>query len=325
MEKLHQGLVKTARGLTMGLLRQALFRSGFLVWMTQHPRRDVVLMFHAIPKQSAEEFHDLLQWLSKHFEIVPLEAIVNRVERNAGEKSTVLALTFDDGLRNHRTVVYPILVDLRLPATFYICPGLIERSITTWTWEFWCRIPWLPESSRRELLARADAKDPVDESAILEWMKTIPLKQRKQVEDHIRLRTPAFDFSAAERELYRLMSWNELSEIDPGLINVGSHTMTHCDLPPLSPEELVDELEGSRAVLEQRLGRPVRDFCYPDGKHDDRVARAVANVYRSAVTTVCGGVVSEDSRHALKRIGASVDLQWVSWLLATHTGPSHRC
>jgi peptidoglycan/xylan/chitin deacetylase (PgdA/CDA1 family) len=293
--------------------------------MAQQSNRGVILCFHGIPKESSEEFHNLLQRLSKHFAIVPLETLIERVRRNRTERSTVLALTFDDGLRNHWTVAYPVLLDLRLPATFYVCPGLVERNITTWTWEFWCRIPWLSEADRREFCTQVGTGSSTDVGAILAWMKTIPLAMRLQVEDAIRLKTPEFAFTEAERGLYELMSWKELVGIDPGLINVGSHTMTHCDLPTLKSEELMDELEGSRAVLERRLGRLVHDFCYPDGMHNDCVMRAVANVYRSAMTTVGGGVSGGDSLHSLKRVGANLDLRWVSWLLATHTGRFLRC
>jgi peptidoglycan/xylan/chitin deacetylase (PgdA/CDA1 family) len=317
--------VKAARNSTVKLLRYVLFQSGFLVRMAQQSKRSVILMFHGIPKESTEEFHDLLRFLAKHFAIVPLETVINRVSRNGGQKSMILALTFDDGLRNHRTVVYPLLADLRLPATFYVCPGLIGRAVTTWTWEFCCRIPWLPEANRRELCRRAGIRHSTDGVAIIEWMKTIPLKKRTQVEEKIRLQTPGFAFTDAQLELYELMSWADLAGVDPSLINVGSHTMTHCDLPLLNSEELKEELESSRVVLERRLGRPVHDFCYPDGKHTDAVVLAVADVYRSGVTTACGSVTAGDRPHALKRIGANPDLQWVTWLLATHTDPFHQC
>jgi peptidoglycan/xylan/chitin deacetylase (PgdA/CDA1 family) len=156
-------------------------------------------------------------------------------------------------------------------------------------------------------------------------MKTIPLKKRTAVEEKIRLRTPGFAYTEAQLELFELMTWQDLADLDPGLINVGSHTMTHCDLPLLTPKQLVDELEGSRAVLERRLGRPAQDFCYPNGKYNEALVRAVADVYRSGVTTVCGSTAAGDSPHALKRIGANLDLRWVIWLLATHTGPAHQC
>jgi peptidoglycan/xylan/chitin deacetylase (PgdA/CDA1 family) len=325
MERAQKELVRVARNSAVRLLRGVLFQSGLLLRMAQQSKHSVIMMFHGIPKESTEEFHDLLRCLARHFTIVPLETVIDRVSRNGSQKSMILALTFDDGLRNHRTVVYPLLADLRLPATFYVCPGLIERAVTTWTWELWCRIPWLSEANWRELCTMAGIRNSTNRDAVLEWMKTIPFKKRTQVEENIRLRTPGFAFTGAQLELYELMSWADLAGVDPGLINVGSHTMTHCNLPPLNPVELEAELEGSRAALELRLGRPVHDFCYPDGKHSDVVVRAVANVYRSGVTTTCGSVSAGDPPHTLKRIGTNLDLRWVIWLLATHTNPSHRC
>jgi peptidoglycan/xylan/chitin deacetylase (PgdA/CDA1 family) len=325
MKRPHKKLVKAARRSTVALLRWVLFHSGFLVHMAQRSRRSAILMFHGIPLENSEEFRDLLRCLAKDFAIVPLETVINRASRDGNRKSMTLALTFDDGLRNHRTVVYPVLADLGLPATFYVCPGLIERAITTWTWEFWCRIPRLSESDRREISTRAGLGNSLDGVAILEWMKTIPLERRRQVEETIRLQTPGFKFTDAELQLYELMSWEDIAGLDPRLINVGSHTMTHCDLPVLNPSELADEIEGSRALLERRLGRRVNDFCYPDGKYNEAVVRAVSNVYRSGVTTVCGSVTGGDPPHALKRIGANLDLQWVTWLLATHANSSHQC
>jgi peptidoglycan/xylan/chitin deacetylase (PgdA/CDA1 family) len=318
-------IVKPARRSTVGLLRWALFESGLLVHHAQQSKRSAVLMFHGIPKESGEEFHDLLRHLSKQFAVVPMETVLDRIGGSRNSKSMIITLTFDDGLRNHRTVVYPLLADLHIPATFYVCPGLIERAVTTWAWETWCRIPWLPKATRRGLCALASNSNSADGAVILEWMKTIPLDKRKQVEESIRLQTPEFEFTAAQLELYELMRWEDMAQLDPGLINIGSHTMTHCDLPILAPSELADELEGSRAALERRLGRPAHDFCYPDGAYNDSVVQAVANVYRSGVTTVCGGVAPGDPPHALKRIAANPDLRWVSWMLATHTGPVHRC
>lgn len=325
MEAPFKEFVKASRRSTVGMLRWVLFQSGYLVRMAQQSRRSAILMFHGIPKGNSEEFHDLLGCLAKRFAIVPLESVIERARRSENSKSTILCLTFDDGLRNHRTVVYPLLADLHIPATFFVCPGLIGQSITTWTWEFWCRIPWLSEQDLRELCALAGIGNPKDGLAVLDWMKTIPLSLRCEVEARIRLQTRRFAYTDAQRELYELMSWEDLCALDPQLINVGSHTMTHSNLPALNSLELQKEIEGSRALLERRLGRPIPDFCYPDGMYNDASVRAVADVYRSGVSTVCGSVTAGDSPHALKRIAASLDFQWVSWLLATHTAPLHRC
>jgi peptidoglycan/xylan/chitin deacetylase (PgdA/CDA1 family) len=56
---------------------------------------------------------------------------------------------------------------------------------------------------------------------------------------------------------------------------VGSHGHTHLRLTEAGPDQLDEEVAGSRAVLEDVLQRPVRGFCFPYGSHDDDAVAAV--------------------------------------------------
>lgn len=323
MRQNAKGKRSRLRRTATGIIRSLLHYSGGLTQLARHRRCGVILMLHEIEKESAEEFHELLLYLSRRFAIVSLDSLLEEMKGNHSPRSTVIALTFDDGLRNQRTIAYPILRDLRLPATFYVCPGLIGRADTTWTWEMWCRLSWLSDADKLDLFAARTSA--IDAETITNVMKEIPLDERVYLENEIRARSPQFSFTERERDLYGLMSWNELAELDPSLINIGSHSFTHPDLPQIGRDALIGELKNSRALLETRLGRSIRDFAYPDGKHNDEVARATADVYQSAVTTICGAVGPGDSLYTLKRIGATLDPQWTSWLLAMHTSRNHRC
>ncbi|WP_425145022.1 polysaccharide deacetylase family protein [Deinococcus sp.] len=66
------------------------------------------------------------------------------------------------------------------------------------------------------------------------------------------------------------MSWDELLELDRGgLVTIGAHTRSHpADLATLSVTQQDDELRGSKAVLEARLGHPVNFTSYANGKGD---------------------------------------------------------
>jgi peptidoglycan/xylan/chitin deacetylase (PgdA/CDA1 family) len=46
---------------------------------------------------------------------------------------------------------------------------------------------------------------------------------------------------------------------------VGSHTLTHCRLPTLSDSDLLEELDGSRRWLQERLGVTWMSLAYPFG------------------------------------------------------------
>ncbi|MDQ1467467.1 MAG: hypothetical protein QOH10_1882, partial [Actinomycetota bacterium] len=62
----------------------------------------------------------------------------------------------------------------------------------------------------------------------------------------------------------RPLSWSALRDAcATGLVDVGSHTHTHAVLDRLPPGRVGDELDRSKQLIEDRLGRPCRDFAYP--------------------------------------------------------------
>lgn len=72
----------------------------------------------------------------------------------------------------------------------------------------------------------------------------------------------------------QVMKWSDLRSLEPELVVIGSHTMSHPHLTRLSDEELRCELAGSRLTLEAHLGRPVRLLSFPHGDYDARVLQA---------------------------------------------------
>ncbi len=72
---------------------------------------------------------------------------------------------------------------------------------------------------------------------------------------------------AWDRRLRRMpnLTWDDLREMVQMGHEVGSHTVSHPNLARLSLGETRRELEESKAVLEDRLGRRVRWFAYPFG------------------------------------------------------------
>jgi len=200
-----------------------------------------------------------------------------------------IALTFDDGLRSNLAVAYPLLHRLALPATFFICPGLIDRASWLWTHETRRRLVRLDRVMRRELAREAHAPTS-DIEAFVGWMKTLDLGRRTRVEARLRDATPRFVPTPEEREEYDLAGWEELRRIDPAVITIGSHTLTHPILPGMPAAELEAEVRDSRRLLERGLQRPVELFAYPNGDHDAGVAACVGKYYRAAVTAARGPV-----------------------------------
>ena len=194
-----------------------------------------------------------------------------------------MALTFDDGLRNHGDVVYPILKRLGVPATFYVCSDLIGHPGSIWTWETYSRLQRLSEADQQRFFDVAGVSGELER--IVQWMKTIPVDRREQIEKEIHDCTPNFQFTPSERDRFELMSWQQIENLDANLITIGSHTSTHIDLPQANPERLDRELLRGKEIIESRLNRKVEHFAYPNGNFNELVLPFVKKYYSSAVTT----------------------------------------
>ena len=67
---------------------------------------------------------------------------------------------------------------------------------------------------------------------------------------------------------------------------IGAHTVSHKHLWGLSPEELSAEIDPCKPILEDITGSEVRMFCYPRGRYDANVIRALKKAGYSGARTV---------------------------------------
>jgi peptidoglycan/xylan/chitin deacetylase (PgdA/CDA1 family) len=292
------------------------FRSGISAAMARRQACARILMYHGVTTKSAPAMAAQLSYLARNFKIVSLSAMVDGLMSQGRAAVNEVVLTFDDGLRNNLAVVYPVLRRLQVPATFFVCPGLIESGQWLWNHEMRCRLQSLSSEARAELRTTLLSRD-ASVDGMVEWMKTLKPSQRRRTEDFIRQATPGFHPSEAQCEAYDIMRWEELLGLDPNLITIGSHTMTHPILTTLTATEIELELRESRRRLEQKLGRAVDYFCYPNGAYDARIYQSAKSNYRAAVTTETGVLMRQDKfdLHRLPRIPSAESPALTAWRL----------
>ncbi|HML80480.1 MAG TPA: polysaccharide deacetylase family protein [Thiomonas arsenitoxydans] len=292
--------------------------SGVSHWLAhRHPVRRI-LMLHGVGGSTMPpgDFHRMLAWLKQRYAIVPLDLMVREildgVPAPAGAGRSQLAITFDDGLCNQYRIARPILEQLEIPATIFVCPGLVDARQWMWNHEARARLKRLSNEGLMECAQTLNSPAHHLEGFIA-WMKTLSLPQRQHAQDVLRDCTPRFVSTPAEHEAYDMMSWDEVRACDRGCLTIGSHTMTHPILPTLTEDEIQHELQDSRERLETELGRRVDLFCYPNGSTDERVRKVARSIYRAAVTTEEGMVSAAVDPIAIPRIPVTSHLPLLAW------------
>jgi peptidoglycan/xylan/chitin deacetylase (PgdA/CDA1 family) len=148
-------------------------------------------------------------------------------------------------------------------------------------------------------------------------MKKLTTARREALESQIRLATPEFKPTPEQTNAFDLMGWRDLAELDPELITIGSHSMTHTMLDSVTPAEAEYEAAASRAHLERVLSREVVHFCYPSGQYGKTAEAVVRRIYGTATTTELGRLPSSGpiDPYRLPRVPGCSDFGDMAWLL----------
>lgn len=100
----------------------------------------------------------------------------------------------------------------------------------------------------------------------------------------------------------KLLSWQEIKELNNYGIEFGTHTQTHPDLTKIAAAQVKDEIIESKRVIEDALGCEVTTFAYPYGKFNQPVKRIAAKNFQAACSTNLGRARRESDFFSLERI-----------------------
>lgn len=99
------------------------------------------------------------------------------------------------------------------------------------------------------------------------------------------------------------LSRAQLQDVAAAGVEIGAHGVTHQRLDEVRGRELRNEVERSKAELEEVLQRPITTFAYPHGNHVKRTKSAVIEAgYQSAAAVKNAFSHLDDDLFALARI-----------------------
>jgi peptidoglycan/xylan/chitin deacetylase (PgdA/CDA1 family) len=322
----------------------------------------VVLAYHRVNDLLSDP--QLLSVTPRHFaehvEIIRRQGYPTRLQEvsralNAGERPPRgVAVTFDDGYADNLTNAKPALERYEVPATVFVTTGYVDSQRYFW-WDeleqlLLHRQP-LPERlclhiggtvHKWNLLKEtngaaypcdhrwnvAETHDPSPRHALYRSLHRLlrPLPEAAQCKvleelrawTGIEITAPGGNTVLSTRQIVKLA--------EGGLIDVGSHSVTHPMFSALPLLEQCAEIQNSKAALEEILGRPVKSFAYPYGSKADYTENTAKTVERAGYASACAnfsGIVTRYSdRFEIPRVlvrdwdGDEFSRRLAAWLSA---------
>jgi len=267
-------------------------------------------------KTLARDFAEQLDYLTTHYEVVPLARMVDCLNGQEPLPPHLAAITIDDGYRDFYEIAYPVLRRYNAPATVFAVTEFADRH--TWLWTDKARY-LTRQAARQWLMAKIEGRELwlelncaasrlVASERINSILKQLPEEVKEEAIERL-ARALGVALPETPPEEFASVTWDQAREMEANGVEIGSHTMTHPILTNISDERLRRELHGSKSRLEEVLGHRVEQFCYPNGDNDGRVQCEVARAgYRVAVTCVGGLNKRGDDPLTLRRIHTERDL-----------------
>jgi len=264
-------------------------------------------------------FDKQMAYLKKKYNLMTLSQLVEHLVNNRPIPKKSVIITFDDGWRDNFQYAYPVLKKYNIPATVFITTDFIESGKIFW----FLKAAILHQNSRLTFEQFSDIfgnythdikRSPSGSSEnyletlytdLEEFMVFIKRFDNGQILKLLDEMAAISGLNIKELLTERLMlNWAEINEIKD-LVEIGSHGCSHHIMTTLGADALKTELTESKNILEEKTGRPITLFAYPNGDYNNDIKKMVSEAgYRAAICTT--GVDTTPDEHdlfAIKRLG----------------------
>jgi peptidoglycan/xylan/chitin deacetylase (PgdA/CDA1 family) len=274
-----------------------------LVYHRVNDERDPI--FPGVP---TNVFTEQMEYVAENYTVCSLSEIVERLRSNE-LTADLLTLTFDDGYRDNYLHAFPILKGLGLPATIFLATDAIGTGRMLWQDRVFSafRMTQMPilknmGDDGRDYPLRTGGELNIALAHVLKFLWSLDDDAKSVWIDKL---VERLGVTEQQNDDQLMLNWEHVKTMSEQKIEFGSHTVSHPILSKVTARRARDEIEGSKQLIESKIGLPVRHFAYPVGRAVD-FTQPIKNLlrdagYQSAVTTISGRNDAERDLFELRR------------------------
>lgn len=281
-------------------------RQGVFAVLTYHRVDQPEANPHLTPgllSATPEAFDDHLQSLTSRHRFVSLEEVLEACAGGTPLPPRALLVTFDDAYRDFAQHAWPILRRRGVPVVLFVPTAYPDHPERVFWWD---RLAHAVGTTTREavetpvgvLHLNRGTQRPEALRRLRDHVKSLPHEEGMALVDALVSRLGVADLGSS------VLGWEELRNLHREGVTLAAHSRTHAMLDRIPTAQLVDEVAGSFADLEERIGSVPPAFAYPSGQWDERTVAAVRKAGAVVAFTTERGTnhLGEADRLRLRRI-----------------------
>ena len=242
-----------------------------------------------------EMFATQMDYLIRNYNVISGSELVSFIKHQKKLPANAAIITFDDGYLDNYTNAYPILKARNLPAIIFLAADYIETNKPFyWDWIAKCFHQTRKDAADLPNFGLHTWQDqPTRDRVMLGWIETLKKLPELEKQTMLKRLPEILDVSVLNSAFNGLMiSWAQAREMSDHGIEMGGHTASHPILTRIALDEVTTELSKSKKRIEDKVGKPVLSFAYPNGQstdfNDEIVERVSKAGYDAAFTLLSG-------------------------------------
>jgi peptidoglycan/xylan/chitin deacetylase (PgdA/CDA1 family) len=285
----------------------------------------LVLTYHRISdkpeledplKVSMDTFERQIFFLKQNYNIISAEQLLDLLKNGDPYPDNACLITFDDGWQDNYTHAYPMLKKYDVPALIFLSTDYIGTNQTFWHEQLKHLLENMSLNASLEMLKGFRHKWAGQTIEHMEGiLKAIGRRRKLLINDFIiYLKNSASDkvdqlidelrplSNISDSGNSSMLSWEQVEEMSGNNISFGSHTKGHAILTQISKRQMVEELIGSKEIIEDKLSKPVYFLSYPNGYYNEEAVQIARDAgYLACFTCLAGRNTRNTNSLELKR------------------------
>lgn len=279
-----------------------------------------IILYHRLAdRQMGEElpflavdnkrFETQVRFFKSKYQLITMDEAVELVAAGQRIRRDYLVITLDDGYKDNYTFGYPVFRKYDVKPTLYVTAGNVENQTYLWHDRVWDMV----FNSKAECMdlnfrgiefkATIKTQEQKKETVFKLWKFAKELDEIRKGEFLTYLAGSSGTRVGEKCSL--MLNWDEVIKLSDIGVDIGAHTLSHPILANNTEAFIVNEIEGSKKMIESKVNRNINHFSYPNGKYGDYnefTVHEVSKHYKSAATTIQGINFPGDDVYALKRV-----------------------